>query len=654
MTLLRLEDVSVTYRTADGPVPAVRGVSLELEAGSTLGVAGESGSGKSTVAATVLRLNPASATVTGRVLLDDEDVLAMNFGRLRAVRWAEASIVFQGALHSLNPLQKIGRQVAEPVLLHGQATTRRGADAMTRELLGQVGLPPRLATSYPHQLSGGQKQRVMIAMALACGPRLIIADEPTTALDVMVQAQVLDLLTDLVRDLGVGLVVISHDLSVLGTTCDRLAVMYAGRVVEQGAVRGRPGPGPAPVHPGAVRRVPDASATRRPGSHRAACPATRPGPATCRPAALPPALPGGRGRVPHRGRAAAPGRTRAPGRLRARRRGGDRVNPRPVLEAAGLSTSFRARGGRVARAVDGVDLELGRGEIVALVGESGCGKTTLARTLLGLERPSAGQVLVGGVPLRYDGRALKAFRRRVQLVLQDPTGSLNPRHTVYEAVAEGLRVHGVAGDEQQRVVDALSRVGMRPAERYFLRYPHELSGGQRQRVVIAGALVLEPEVLVADEPVSSLDASVRGRDPGAAAPAARRAGSLGARGDPRPRAGVEHRRPDRGDVPRPDRRERPDRAGAGRPLAPLHPGPAVGRAREPPPGAGRARRRAAGPDQDAGRLPLPPALPAARLGGGRRGRRGRRLPHRQPAGAARLEGTCRRLLPLGGSTGHAY
>jgi oligopeptide/dipeptide ABC transporter ATP-binding protein len=181
-----------------------------------------------------------------------------------------------------------------------------------------------------------------------------------------------------------------------------------------------------------------------------------------------------------------------------------------VLEAAGLSTSFRTRRGTVAKAVDGVDLALGRGEIVALVGESGCGKTTLARTLLGLERPSAGQVLVDGTPLRYDGRSLKAYRRRVQLVLQDPTGSLNPRHTVYEAVAEGLRVHGVSGDEQERVVEALSRVGMRPAERYFLRYPHELSGGQRQRVVIAGALVLEPEVLVADEPVSSLDASVRG------------------------------------------------------------------------------------------------------------------------------------------------
>jgi peptide/nickel transport system ATP-binding protein len=234
MTLLRIEDLSVTYRTADGPVPAVRGVTLEVDAGSTLGVAGESGSGKSTLASTVLRLNPASATITGRVLLDGQDVLAMSFGRLRAVRWAEASIVFQGALHSLNPLQRIGRQVAEPVLLHGQAASRTAAAARVTELLAQVGLPARLAGSYPHQLSGGQKQRVMIAMALACEPRLIIADEPTTALDVMVQAQVLDLLTGLVHDLGVGLVVISHDLSVLGTTCDRLAVMYAGRVVEQG------------------------------------------------------------------------------------------------------------------------------------------------------------------------------------------------------------------------------------------------------------------------------------------------------------------------------------------------------------------------------------------------------------------------------------
>jgi oligopeptide/dipeptide ABC transporter ATP-binding protein len=182
----------------------------------------------------------------------------------------------------------------------------------------------------------------------------------------------------------------------------------------------------------------------------------------------------------------------------------------PALEAVSLTTTFRARGGSVARAVDGVDLEVGQGEVVALVGESGCGKTTLARTLLGLERPASGQVLHEGSPLRYDARSLKAYRREVQLVLQDPTGSLNPRHTVYQAVAEGLRVHGLGGDEQARVTEALSRVGLRPAERYFLRYPDELSGGQRQRVVIAGALVLEPKVLVADEPVSSLDASVRG------------------------------------------------------------------------------------------------------------------------------------------------
>jgi peptide/nickel transport system ATP-binding protein len=181
-----------------------------------------------------------------------------------------------------------------------------------------------------------------------------------------------------------------------------------------------------------------------------------------------------------------------------------------ALEAVALSTTFRTRSGGVARAVDGVDLAVGAGEIVALVGESGCGKTTLARTLLGLERPSAGQVLYEGKPLRYDARSLKAYRRAVQLVLQDPTGSLNPRHTVYEAVAEGLRVHRYAGDEQAKVADALSRVGLRPPERYFLRYPHELSGGQRQRVVIAGALVLDPQILVADEPVSSLDASVRG------------------------------------------------------------------------------------------------------------------------------------------------
>ncbi|WP_017541126.1 ABC transporter ATP-binding protein [Nocardiopsis halophila] len=231
--LLQVRDLEVVYRTAGGSVPAVRGVSLTLEAGSKLGVAGESGCGKSTVALALLRLLPKTARVGGQVLLEGEDVTRMRWGRLRAVRWAGASIVFQGAMHSLNAVRRVGDQVAEPMLLHGTAPPG-GVEARVGELLESVGLPRWRARSYPHELSGGQRQRVMIAMALACEPRLIIADEPTTALDVMVQAQILRLIDDLVAGRGIGLLMISHDLSVLAGTCDRLAVMYAGRVVEEG------------------------------------------------------------------------------------------------------------------------------------------------------------------------------------------------------------------------------------------------------------------------------------------------------------------------------------------------------------------------------------------------------------------------------------
>ncbi len=231
--LLRIEDLHVTYATRSGEVPAVRGVDLTVRAGEVVGLAGESGCGKSTVASSVLRLLPPSATVSGRVLVDGEDVLAMTWGQVRAVRWAEASMVFQGALHSLNPVQRVVRQVAEPIVLHEGLATKE-AEARATELLRQVGIPASRTDAYPHQLSGGQRQRVMIAMALACDPRLLIADEPTTALDVMVQAQILDLLQQLVRERGLGLVVISHDLSVLADRCDRVAVMYAGRVVEGG------------------------------------------------------------------------------------------------------------------------------------------------------------------------------------------------------------------------------------------------------------------------------------------------------------------------------------------------------------------------------------------------------------------------------------
>ena len=233
MTLLSIRDLSVTYRTQGGPVPAVRGVDLDIDQGEVLGLAGESGCGKSTVVGAILRLLPARTQVSGEVLLNGEDVLAMKPGRMRAVRWTEASVIFQGAMHALNPVQRIGDQLAEAIVIHGQAGER---EALVRvgALIEQVGLPPRRLKDYPHELSGGQKQRVMIAMALACNPSLVIADEPTTALDVMVQAQVLRLLNDLQRELGLAMLFITHDLSVLVEVCDRLAIMYAGKIVEEG------------------------------------------------------------------------------------------------------------------------------------------------------------------------------------------------------------------------------------------------------------------------------------------------------------------------------------------------------------------------------------------------------------------------------------
>ncbi|KAA2265676.1 ABC transporter ATP-binding protein [Solihabitans fulvus] len=458
--LLELRDLSVQYRTERGEVPAVRGVDLTLAAGQTLGLAGESGCGKSTLAMAVLRLLPKSARIGGEVLLDGEDVATMSWGRLRAVRWAQASVVFQGAMHALNPVRRIGEQIAEPITVHAEAGHEPSRTVLRRrvaELLEQVELPASRADAYPHELSGGQKQRVMIAMALACEPRLIIADEPTTALDVIVQAQVLDVLGRLVADNGLGLMMISHDLSVLAATCERIAVMYEGRIVEQGPSRELMG---APKHP-----------------HSKAL-------AAAFPVVGDPEF-----------------------RLTPQDAAGDGGT---LLRTEGLRVDFPDRAGGTTHAVAGVDLEVREEEIVALVGQSGSGKTTLARTLLGLQQPTGGRVLFDGEPLPAGGRALRAYRRQAQLVLQDPTSALNPRHTVYQAVAEGLRIHRVPGDERELVADALAKAELRPPEQFFPVLPHELSGGQRQRVVIAGALALGPRLLVADEPVASLDASVRG------------------------------------------------------------------------------------------------------------------------------------------------
>ncbi|WP_081746966.1 ABC transporter ATP-binding protein [Arthrobacter sp. H5] len=480
--MLRLEfrDVRITYTTQTasgrGEIAAVDGVSLVVEPGSTVGLAGESGCGKSTLAVSVLRLLPANAKVEGKILLGDENVSELSWGRLRSVRWTEASIVFQGAMHSLNPVRKVRDQIAEALIIHAKGVDAQykqesARTARVNELLEQVGLPKAKGLSYPHELSGGQKQRIMIAMALACDPDLIIADEPTTALDVVVQAQVLDLLTALVRDRGLSLIMISHDLSVLAATCERIVVMQEGRIVEQGPslkiMRN-------PQHPhtqalaSAFPVIGDLSSRLKLPTYTAPnAPHAEPGAAS----------------VPH--------------------------ESRPALAARDLSVTFSARGSGAVRAVDSVNLTCNTGEIVALVGQSGSGKTTLARTLLGLQKPTSGEVLFEGTPLSHKRKALKVYRRAVQFVLQDPTAALNPKHSVYEAVAEGPRLHKLDGDERDIVAAALAKAELNPPEKFFTAIPQELSGGQRQRVVIAGALALEPEFLVADEPVASLDASVR-------------------------------------------------------------------------------------------------------------------------------------------------
>jgi peptide/nickel transport system ATP-binding protein len=560
--LLEVRDLAVTYRSGAETVRAVRGVDFTLEPGDTLGMAGESGCGKTTVALSLLRLLPVTAELSGQILFKGENVIGLGWQRLRAVRWAQASVVFQGAMSALNPVRSIGEQICEPILLH-EHVARRAAESRAADLLDSVGVPSARIASYPHELSGGQRQRVMIAMALACQPDLIIADEPTTALDVIVQAQVLELLTGLIRERQISMIVISHDLSVLGETCDRLAIMYAGRIAETGPSRAVLG---APRHPytrilarafprmgDPLSRLAPTGLPGEPPDLRAeitGCPFAPRCPevvAECRTAeiALWPAgdrresacikvLEGGAGLTEGAGLAEASGPDKGAGPAAAAARldaspqtaakavsspaapaaappPGEAVLEEAVLATRDLRVVFPGRRGRgPARAVDDVNLTIGRGEIVALIGESGCGKSTLARALVGLIEPTGGEVRYAGAPLRYGGAALRAHRRKVQLVLQDPAGALNPRQTVFDLVAEGPRLHGLRDGLTGRVHKALASAGLRPPGQFVSRYPHELSGGQQQRVVIAGALALDPSVIVADEPVSSLDASVRG------------------------------------------------------------------------------------------------------------------------------------------------
>ncbi|MFD4483314.1 dipeptide ABC transporter ATP-binding protein [Streptomyces sp. NPDC058471] len=533
--LLKIDDLRVDITSRERTVHALDGISLELDPGEALGIVGESGCGKTMTALSVLGLLPPGGEVTGgRVLFDGRDLAAAPAPVLQDVRGNTIGMVFQDPLTSLNPTMTIGAQVAEPLVLHRPELSRKDAWARAEEMLRLVGMPQpaERMKAYPHQLSGGMRQRVAIAMALVCEPKLLIADEPTTALDVTTQHQILELIDGLRERLGMAMILVTHDLGVIANRVDRVAVMYAGKVAEQADVRGlfaRPRhrytealfaslperaadsgtalhtiPGLPPnlaVRPTACRFAPrctfatDECRTTEPpltddevrgGEHRFACFHPVPDNASEEEVVVPPAVP-------------AP---RAPGDV--------------LLELDGLVKDFPLKGGAFSRsrgtvsAVGGVSLTVRKGETFGMVGESGCGKTTLGRIVAGLEEPTAGQVMFEGHdPARMSRAERRAHRRRVQLMFQDSTAAMDPRMRVGEILREPLVIQGAGSraDQEKLIAELLDAVGLPRGAVH--RYPHEFSGGQRQRLGLARALTLSPDLVVADEPVSALDVSVQ-------------------------------------------------------------------------------------------------------------------------------------------------
>ncbi|MFI6896318.1 dipeptide ABC transporter ATP-binding protein [Streptomyces sp. NPDC050256] len=460
MSLVEVTDLSISF----GDVHAVRGLSFSLEAGGALGVVGESGSGKSASAYALLGLHRGTgAHVGGSIRVAGVDVQAAGDAELRGLRGAKAAMVFQDPLSSLDPYYAVGDQIAQVYRVHHRVS-RRAARARAVEVLDRVGIPDaaRRSRSRPHEFSGGMRQRALIAMALACEPELLIADEPTTALDVTVQAQILDLLHDLRRETGMGLLLVTHDVGVAAESVDDVLVMRSGLAVERGPVAEVLG---APREPytkallAAVPRIAPAARTAEPE--------------------------GAGGEQPEVSRLVPAARTAAPETTGA--------EAEVLIEAAEVRQVF-GRGKSALAAVDGVSLTVRRGETLGIVGESGSGKTTLGRMLVGLLEPTSGRI----------GRAA-----RVQMVFQDPVSSLNPRRSVGESVADPLRARGERDESaiRARVRDLLRRVGLDPEQ--YDRYPHEFSGGQRQRVGIARALAAEPELIVCDEAVSALDVTTQ-------------------------------------------------------------------------------------------------------------------------------------------------
>jgi len=483
--MLSVENLSTHFFSRDGVLKAVDDVSYRIAPGETLAVAGESGSGKSVTALSIMGLlpKPAGRVVGGRILLDGRDLVPLSEGEMQHLRGNEVAMIFQEPMTSLNPVLTIGDQIAE-VLIRHRGMRRKAARERVREMLELVRIPDaaRRLDDYPHEMSGGMRQRVMIAMALACKPKLLIADEPTTALDVTIQAQIIELIKTLQQEEGMSVLFITHDMGVVAEVADRTAVMYNGKVVEQGATRDI---FDNPRHPytrsllSAVPRLGAMAGHRRPMRFPVVDRAT--------------------------GLSDIPAET------------GETVSPdQPVIEVKNLTARFNLRGGlfssvkRRVHAVENVSFSVQPGETLALVGESGCGKSTTGRSVMRLMQPMRGSVLLDGEDLlTLDDQTLHDRRRRIQMIFQDPYASLNPRMTVGEAIAEPLIVNRLAGraEAHRKVGELLEQVGLRPE--MARRYPHEFSGGQRQRICIARALSVEPKLIVADESVSALDVSVK-------------------------------------------------------------------------------------------------------------------------------------------------
>ncbi|WP_153769923.1 ABC transporter ATP-binding protein [Labrenzia sp. CE80] len=479
--ILSVENLTTSFR-ADGEwVPVVRNVSFSIGKGETVAIVGESGSGKSVTALSIMRLLPENqGKIDGTIRLDGEDILALDESSMRDVRGGDIGMIFQEPMTSLNPVIKIGYQVAE-VLRRHRGMSVSDAEIETLRLFDLVRIPDakRRMSEYPHSFSGGMRQRAMIAMALACRPKLLIADEPTTALDVTIQAQILELVRELQQEIGMAVMFITHDMGVVAEISDKVVVMLRGEKVEEAAAAAL---FDAPSHNytkmllGAVPRLGGLELTKTPRR-------------------FPKLDENGVGDEPQN----------EPDR---------RTNT--ILEVKNLTTRFVVRGGVLNRpvgnvhAVENVSLSLAAGETLALVGESGCGKSTTGRSILRLLQPVTGSVVFEGKNLMAaSAPEMRAARRRMQMIFQDPYGSLNPRKTVGAAIAEPMRVHGLksASEANLRVGELLELVGLKPE--HALRFPHEFSGGQRQRICIARCLALEPSLIVADESVSALDASVK-------------------------------------------------------------------------------------------------------------------------------------------------